>query len=79
MAKKEPKFEDSMAELESILEQLEGGDLALDAMMERYEKGVTALGRCRKILDRAEKKIEILVKGEDEKLKPEPFKTHGEQ
>ena len=68
-----------MAELEAILEELERGDLALDAMMERYEKGVTALGRCRKILDQAEKRIEILVKGEDDKLKPEPFDTHGER
>ena len=78
MAKKEPDFEESLAELEGIIAELEGGELPLDKMMERYEKGVKALELCRRMLDAAEKKIEILIKGEDGKLKAEPFEPETE-
>ena len=73
MTKKEPRFEESLAELEAIIAELEGGELPLDKMIERYEKGVKALELCRKVLDQAEKRIEILVKGEDGKLQAKPF------
>lgn len=79
MAKKEHKFEDAIAELEAIVAELEGGELPLDQMMERYEKGVKALELCRKILDEAEKKIEILVKAQDGQLKAEPFQPPPQQ
>ena len=77
--KKEPNFEESLAELEAIIGELEGGDLALDKMMERYEKGVRALEFCRKMLDEAEKKIEILIKTKDGELKTEPFEPTDEE
>ena len=73
MAKEEPKFEDTLAGLETIISELESGKLTLDKMLERYENGVKALEICRKILDKAEKKIEILVKDADGKLKAKPF------
>jgi len=73
MGKKEPTFEESLAELEAIMAELEGGELPLEEMMKRYEKGVKALELCRKVLDRAEKKIEILVKNKDGELNAEPF------
>ena len=79
MAKNQPKFEESLAELEAIIAELESGELPLDKMMEQYEKGVKALELCRKVLDEAEKKIEILVKGKDGELKPEPFEPGSEQ
>jgi exodeoxyribonuclease VII small subunit len=73
MAKKQPTFEESLADLEKIIGELEGGTLPLDKMMARYEQGVNALAKCRDVLDRAEKKIEILVKGADGKLEAKPF------
>jgi len=78
MGKKTPTFEDSLAELEAIIAELERGDLPLDKMMERYETGVKALELCRKVLDQAEKRIAVLVKGEDGKLKAEPFQPDAE-
>jgi len=78
MAKTGPKFEDSLAELEKIIAELESGTLPLDKMMERYEQGIRSLELCRKVLDQAEKKIEILIKGEDDKLKAEPFDPDAE-
>ena len=77
MGEKKPKFEDSLAELEKIIAELEGGDLPLDGMIERYEKGVKALEICRKVLDAAEKRIEILVKDKDGALRAEPFESAG--
>ena len=79
MAKKDakdgPNFEASLAELEQIIIELESGELPLDKMMERYEKGVKTLELCRKVLAQAEKKIELLIQGKDGELKTEPFKV----
>jgi exodeoxyribonuclease VII small subunit len=69
----QPKFEDALAELEAIVKQLEGGNLPLDEMMARYERGVQSLKLCREMLDKAEKRIEILVKGENGELVAQPF------
>lgn len=78
MAKKQPTFEESLAELETIMAELESGELTLDKMMERYEKGVKALQLCRKVLDDAEKKIELLVKMKDGEFETEPFPAESE-
>ncbi|MFH1731265.1 MAG: exodeoxyribonuclease VII small subunit [Planctomycetota bacterium] len=79
MAKKEPTFEESLAELEAIMTELESGELTLDKMMERYERGVKALQLCRKVLDDAEKKIELLVKTKNGELETEPFPAEHEE
>jgi exodeoxyribonuclease VII small subunit len=53
-------FEDSLAELESIVGQLESGALSLSDAIARYEQGVKHLKTCQKILERAERRIELL-------------------
>jgi len=78
MAKNKPTFEESLAKLEAIMAELESGELTLDKMMERYEKGVKALQLCRKVLDEAEKKIELLVKTKNGELATEPFPAESE-
>jgi exodeoxyribonuclease VII small subunit len=62
MAKSKPKFEEHLARLEKIVEELEGGDLTLDDSLARYEEGVKALKKCYEILRDAEKRVEILLK-----------------
>lgn len=79
MAKKPASFEESLAQLETIMAELEGGELPLDKMMARYEKGVAALQLCRKVLDEAEKKIELLVKTKDGELETKPFEPDEEE
>ena len=56
-------FESSLAELEDIVAQLEAGEKPLDESLALYEKGVAALQRCHAMLDQAEKRIRLLVKG----------------
>lgn len=56
-------FETSLEELETIVSQLESGAKPLDESLLLYEKGIAALRRCHSVLDVAEKRIRILVKG----------------
>lgn len=55
-------FEDALNELEDIVGQLEAGTKPLDESLALYEKGVGALKHCHGILDKAEKRIRVLVK-----------------
>lgn len=53
-------FEDAVAELESIVEQIESGAVGLEASIEAYERGVRLRDRCNVILSQAEQRIEEL-------------------
>lgn len=69
-----PSFEDSLGELESIVGELEGGKLGLSDALARYEEGVKHLKSCHQLLERVERKIELLS-GMDAEGNPitEPF------
>ena len=70
---KDIKFEDALQRLEQIVDQLEGGDLALDDSLKVFEEGVALARRCAKYLEEAETRIELLTKDESGLLKAEPF------
>lgn len=70
-----PSFEESLKKLESIVDQLEKGDLALDQSLKLFEEGVELSTSCKKELDAAEGKVQLLVKQRDGSLKPEEFLT----
>ena len=59
---KKPDFETSLKELEEIVEQLETNDLTLDETLAKYESGIKIYKQCYQILEKAEKKINILLK-----------------
>ena len=63
-------FETAIAELESIVKKLEEGDLALEASLQLYERGVHLSRFCHARLEEAERRIEIL--NERGELKPAP-------
>lgn len=56
-------FENSMEELEKIINLLEDGDAALDECIKLFEKGVKLSDECLKMLDGAQQKITLLKKG----------------
>ena len=58
--KKPINFEKSMTELESIVMQLEKGELSLDDSLKQFEKGINIARSCQDVLTSAEQKIEIL-------------------
>ncbi len=72
-------FEAALAELETIVSQLEDGQLPLAESLERYEQGVAHLKTCYQILEKAERRIELL-RGVDAEGKPitEPLSDDAE-
>ena len=74
----EKSFEASLEELEQIVKHLEAGDLPLDRSLELFEKGVRLSRECQKRLDEAERKVEILLRGDDGAYKPTPFQEPEE-
>lgn len=65
-------FEDALERLETIVDELEGGELSLEESLARYEEGIRLSRRLTQALDTAEKRIERLVEGADEPV-TEPF------
>ncbi len=54
-------FEQSVAELEEIVKQLEKGELSLEDSLKQFEKGISLARRCQDVLQQAEQKIETLT------------------
>jgi exodeoxyribonuclease VII small subunit len=61
------KFEQAMARLETIVEELERGELPLDESLRIFEEGIRLSKTCLKMLNEAERKVEILVQDKDGK------------
>ncbi len=57
-------FEESIKELEKIVEALEEGEIGLDESLELFEKGIKLSKACNEMLDKAEKKVSVLINGE---------------
>ena len=68
------KFEESLQRLEVIVAELEKGEVPLDRALELFDEGMKLSGSCRKELEEAEGKVEILLK-RDGKLQPEAFES----
>lgn len=54
-------FEDNMAELESIIERIESGEVGLEESIVAYERGVAIVESCRGVLAAAELRVEELT------------------
>lgn len=62
----EVSFEENMERLEKIVAELEKGDLNLDDSVKKFEEGINISKKCNDILEKAEKKINILLKTDDD-------------
>lgn len=58
-------FEENMQNLETIVQELEKGDLNLEDSIKKFEEGIALSKKCNDILEEAEKKITILIKKDD--------------
>jgi exodeoxyribonuclease VII small subunit len=61
----EKTFEASLSELETVVRQLENGDLPLEESLKLFEDGVRLSRECRERLTSAERRIEVLMKDDD--------------
>jgi exodeoxyribonuclease VII small subunit len=75
----EKSFEKSLADLEKIVEKMEEGGLSLNESLALFEKGVKLARFLREELDKAEKKIAILLEDERGVIKEEPFSLSDEE
>ena len=66
-------FESCLDQLEKVVKELESGDLQLERSLELFERGMALSESCRKQLEDAETRIEMLIK-KDGKIQPEPFR-----
>ena len=73
-----PKFEECLQRLEKIVNELEKGDVPLERALTLFEEGIQLSNSCRKELEEAEGKVEILLK-QNGKLQPEPFEAEAKK
>ena len=66
-------FETSLDELEKVVKELEAGDLPLERSIELFERGMSLSDTCRKQLEEAETRVEMLIRKEG-KIAAEPFR-----
>ncbi|MDD3088675.1 MAG: exodeoxyribonuclease VII small subunit [Candidatus Omnitrophica bacterium] len=81
---KEVTFEKAIEKLESIVSELESGDLALDQSMKKYEDGIKLARFCQEKLEKAKARIDMLMKEPDGNFTKKPFnaekgKEEGEE
>ncbi len=67
------RFEDGLNKLEKIVSKLEDGDIPLEESLRLFEEGIRLSRLCNQKLEEAEKKVEILMKGKNVVIKPQPF------
>ena len=73
MKDKDLNFEKALADLEGTVEKLEKGGISLNESLALFEKGVKLARFLREELEKAEKKVEILLKDEKGNLEAKPF------
>lgn len=70
----EPDFEQSLKELEALVEKMEKGDLSLEESLQAFERGVQLTRSCQKALVCAEQKVQQLLE-QSENASPVPFNS----
>lgn len=71
-----PDFEKALEELESLVEQLESGELTLDQSLQQFKRGVELTRHCQGVLEQAQQVVEQLIEPEDESSAA-PLKRDG--
>ncbi len=70
----EEGFDVVLEKLRGVVEKLEAGSLSLEQALAAFEEGVRLSRRGQEILDAAEKRIEVLTRGDDGSERPAPFR-----
>jgi exodeoxyribonuclease VII small subunit len=75
--KKSFNFEDSIEELETLVSDLEEGELSLEESLAAFEKGIKLTRECQQHLNEAEQKVSLLI-GDEEELELVDFEDDEE-
>jgi exodeoxyribonuclease VII small subunit len=68
-------FETGLQQLEAIVKEMESGELPLERALELFERGMKLSDACRKQLEEAETRVEVLMKRAGE-VHPEPLRSN---
>jgi exodeoxyribonuclease VII small subunit len=68
-----PAFEDALAQLEEMVEEMESDQIPLEDLIRKYEEGTRLYRLCEKRLDEAQGRIEIIRKNRNGETVLEPF------
>jgi len=71
-------FEAGLSRLEKIVAELEGGELSLERALALFEEGMQLSENCRRQLEEAESKVELLQK-KGGKVVAEPFPMNADE
>lgn len=74
----EKTFEEALARLEQIIEELENGELNLEESLKLYEEGIALARHCNSKLDEAQGKVEMLLNVEKGVARTAPFQPEEE-
>lgn len=66
MSKNDMSFEETIQKLQEVVQELEKGTLNLEDSVKKFEEGIELSKQCNKILESAEKRINILIKKEED-------------
>ena len=58
------RYEDALAELERLVQAMEGNQLPLDGLLDNYRRGAALLGFCRSRLQAVEDQVKVLEDGQ---------------
>lgn len=72
-------FEEALARLDTIVQEMESGDMALDAMISAFEEGQRLVKECNATLNEVERKIEKVVKAGPDGGETEPLDDDAAQ
>ena len=72
-------FENAMKRLEAIVQEMESGDLTLDQALKKFQEGVKLSKFCANKLDETEKKVSLLLKDEEGRVREEPFSPESSE
>ena len=76
-AKKSFPFEESLARLESLVEQMDQGDLSLEESLKTFEDGIKLTRECPQALESAEQKVKLLIEKNGE-VAEQPFEPDAD-
>jgi exodeoxyribonuclease VII small subunit len=66
-----PSLEQSLEEINNVIEKMEKGELTLEQSLNHFERGITLIKHCQKVLTEAEQKVQILMQNnQQEQLIP---------
>ncbi len=71
------KFEQSLQRLETLVKNIEAGNLPLEEALTSFQEGVGLVKQCQTLLSQAEQKVEVLIKASADQVETKSLNTES--